>query len=276
MKQETMKLLIPMDGSPTAEAVLPALLPLIRAHRIESTLLQVLRSPEEQEEAAARLEALKGSLEARGVTPRIHTLCGTPAEQIVATAEHGGFDLIAMGTHGRTGLDRVVMGSVAEEVVRTSRVPVLLARPGVRIDGWETIVVALDGSPGAEEVLGDVARLARAVGAQVHLVRVNLSLVMVNCYRGVTFDSAKADTTSYLNGVAEQLRVQGIEVTTENFEGRPGVEIPLAARSLDAGLICMTTHGRPESIPGLGRSVAFDVIRSAPCPVYVRHIAGPS
>jgi nucleotide-binding universal stress UspA family protein len=275
MKQEVMKVLIPMDGSPTSEAILPALLPLIRSHRIESTLLQVLKSPEEEAESIPRLEALRETLVEEGVRPRIHTRCGDPARQIVEFAAHGGFDLIAMGTHGRTGLDRLRMGSVAEEVVRISRVPVLLTRPDVRIGEWETIVVALDGTPGAEEVLGDVARLALATRAEIHLVRVNLSLVMVNSYRGVTFDSAKADTMTYLNGIADQLRDQGISVTTENFEGRPGVEIPLAAKSLGAGLICMTTHGRPEEVPGLGRSVAFEVIRSAPCPVYVRHISSP-
>lgn len=273
MNQETMKVLIPVDGSPTSEAILPALMPLIRSHRIESTLLQVLENAEDEAKAAVRLEALRRNLEGEGVAPRIRTVCGTPAKEIVAAAGHGGFDLIAMGTHGRTGLDRMTMGSVAEEVVRLSRVPVLLTRPEVRLGTWERIVVALDGSPGAEEVLGDVSRLARALHAEVHLIRIDLSLVMVNSYRGVTFDSAKADTMSYLNDVAEQLRVQGIPVSTENFEGRPGVEIPLAAKALNAGLICMTTHGRPDQVPGLSRSVAAEVIRAAPCPVYVRHIS---
>ena len=275
MQQETIKVLIPVDGSPTSEAILPALLPIIRSHRIESTLFQVLESAEDEAGAVSRLESLRRNLEGKGVAPRIRTVCGTPAKEIVAAADHGGFDLIAMGTHGRTGLDRMLIGSVAEEVVRLSRVPVLLTRPDSRSGPWETIVVALDGSPGAEEVLGDVSRLAHALEAEVHLVRVDLSLVMVNSYRGVTFDSAKADTMGYLNGIADKLRDQGLTVTTENMEGRPGVEIPLAAKSLEAGLICMTTHGRPEQVPGLSRSVAAEVIRSAPCPVYVRHISGP-
>lgn len=273
MQHQTMKVLIPVDGSPVSEAILPALLPLIRSHRIESTLLQVLKSPDETDATEARLVSLRETLVEEGVRPRIHTLCGNPAKEIVTAAAHGGFDLIAMGTHGRTGLDRLRMGSVAEEVVRTSRVPVLLTRPDVRLREWETMVVALDGTSGAEEVLGDVARLALALQAEVHLVRVDLSLVMVNSYRGVTFDSAKADTHGYLNGIADRLRDQGVAVTTENLEGRPGVEIPLAAKSLGAGLICMTTHGRPEEVPGLDKSVAFEVIRGAPCPVYVRHIA---
>jgi nucleotide-binding universal stress UspA family protein len=272
MNQQTMKVLIPVDGSPTSEAVLPALMPLIRSHRIESTLLRVLGSEEQEEKAKLALESLRLRLEEAGVSPRTRTLYGAPAAEIVGTAQRGGFDLIAMGTHGRTGLERVLLGSVAEEVVRTSRVPVLLTRPGVRIASWETIVVALDGSSGAEEVLGDVARLALALQAEVHLVRIDLSLVMVNSYRGVTFDSPKADTMGYLNGIADRLRDQGITVNAENFEGRPGVEIPLAAKALGAGLICMTTEGRPEPAPGLGKSVAAEVIRAAPCPVYVRHI----
>src|SRR5581483_12328609 len=149
--------------------ILPALRPLTGSHRIESVLFRALKSPEEEPQVADRLHALKQTLQAEGIAPRILTACGEPAEKILETAAHGEFDLIAMGTHGRKGLDRIRMGSVAEEVVRRSRVPVLLARPDARVGPWETILVALDGTPGAEEVLGDVARLARAVRAEVHL-----------------------------------------------------------------------------------------------------------
>src|SRR5476649_2940545 len=147
MTAKGLKILIPVDGSSTSEAILPALLPLIRSHDIESTLLQVVDGPEHGA-SASRLDLLRGSLEAQGVAARVLVLSGKAAAEIVGAAVLGRFDPIAMGTHGRTCMDRILMGSVAEEVVRTSRVPVLLARPDCRIGSWESIVVALDGTPG--------------------------------------------------------------------------------------------------------------------------------
>ncbi|MBI3854416.1 MAG: universal stress protein [Planctomycetes bacterium] len=179
-----------------------------------------------------------------------------------------------MATHGRTGLDRLMMGSVAEEVVRSSRAPALLCRPGTRIGEWDRIVVPVDGTPGSEEVLDDVASLARSLGAEVHLVRVGLGLLMSDGYRGVSYQFTHDDPTEYLRQIASRLSSQGVSAVAERRLGMAGVEIPSLARELDAGLICMTTEGRPEQVPGLDRSVAAEVIRAAPCPVYVRRMTG--
>jgi nucleotide-binding universal stress UspA family protein len=206
------------------------------------------------------------------VETRIRIVSGRPAEEIVRQALVGGFDLIAMATHGRTGLDRVVMGSVAEEVVRSSPVPTLLCKSGVRIGAWDRIVVALDGTPGSEEVLGDVVRLARSLPASVHLLQVGLGLLLSDGYRGVPFHYPAAQR-GYLETVAARLLAQGVPAVPERRQGMAGIEIASLAAELDAGLICMTTEGRPEQLPGMDRSVAAEVIRSAPCPVYVRRMS---
>lgn len=273
MKAKGLKILVPVDGSPTSEAVLPALLPLIQSHDVESTLLQVVDVPDEGA-SASRLDLLRRSLEAQGVAVRVLIHSGKPAAEIVGAAVRGRFDLIAMGTHGRARLDRIIMGSVAEEVVRISPVPVLLARPDCRIGSWDSIVVALDGTPGGEEILPDVVRLARATRAVVHLVRVNRPLRVEDDYAVLPLDFPKADTVSYLNQIACRLQEQGIQTSVEPIQGEPGAEIARVARSLGAGLICMATEGRPPSTPGGGASVAAEVIREAPCAVYVRHMAG--
>ena len=171
---EKMKILIPLDGSPIGDSILPSIYPLMGARQAESTLFHAAETAASIQNLEARLEAQRRTLESKGVETRIRIVSGKPAEEIVRQAQIGGFDLIAMATHGRTGLERVVMGSVAEEVVRTSPVPALLCKSGTRIGAWERIVVALDGTPGSEEVLGDVVRLARSLPATVHLLQVGL------------------------------------------------------------------------------------------------------
>jgi len=270
---EKMKILIPLDGSPIGESILLSIFPLLRAGQVESTLFHAAETADTIETLEARLEAQRRMLESKGVETRIRIISGKPAEEIVRQAEIGGFDLIAMATHGRTGLERVVMGSVAEEVVRSSPVPTLLCKAGTRLDPWDRIVVALDGTPGSEEVLGDVVRLARSLPATVHLLQVGLGLLLSDGYRGVPFHYP-AKQPAYLETVAARLLAQGVTAVPERRQGMAAVEIGSLARELDAGLICMTTEGRPEELPGMGRSVAAEVIRSAPCPVYVRRMSG--
>lgn len=272
MKEPT-RVLIPLDGSPMGNAVLTSIYPLVRARNVEVTLLHVAKAAEEDEaEAVQRLEAQRQALQANAIPTRVRLVVGTPAHEILRQAATGEFDLISMATHGRTGMDRVLMGSVAEEVVRSSPIPTLLCKSRTRVGTWERIVVALDGTSGSEEILGDAVRLARSLGSTLHLVQVGLGLLRTDSYRGVKSRTAVEGTTSYLDEVAAKLMVEGISVVPERREGIAGVEIPLLAQQLDAGLICMTTEGRPELVPGLGRSVAADVIRTAPCPVYVRRM----
>jgi nucleotide-binding universal stress UspA family protein len=269
---EKMKILIPLDGSPIGDSILPSIYPLMGARQAESTLFHAAETAASIQNLEARLEAQRRTLESKGVETRIRIVSGKPAEEIVRQAQIGGFDLIAMATHGRTGLERVVMGSVAEEVVRTSPVPALLCKSGTRIGAWERIVVALDGTPGSEEVLGDVVRLARSLPATVHLLQVGLGLLLSDGYRGVPFHYPP-NSPAYLEAVAARLQSQGVTAEPERRQGMAGVEIASLARELDAGLICMTTEGRPEQIPGMDRSVAAEVIRGAPCPVYVRRMS---
>lgn len=267
------KVLIPLDGSIGGEAVLLALYPLIRSRRVESTLFHVAESAEGATRAGVYLEMRRKALESQGAAARTLVVPGRPADEILRQAAGGDFDLIAMSTHGRSGLDRILLGSVAEEVVRSSRVPALLCKAGSRMGDWGRIVVALDGTPGSEEILDDAVRLARSLHATLYLVTVGLSLLTTDGYRGVRFDQ-RPEEASYIEGVALRLIAQGVPAITERREGIPAAEILRLARELDAGLICMATEGRPELVPGLDRSIAAEVIRGAPCPVYVRHMSG--
>ena len=79
-------------------------------------------------DADRRLATLKASAAALGLTAETAVIRGRPAHAIVEHAQNGGFDLIVMGTHGRTGMAHVVMGSVAERVLRKAPCPVLTVR----------------------------------------------------------------------------------------------------------------------------------------------------
>lgn len=274
MKTPGLKILIPWDGSSTSEVILPVLLPLLRSHQVETTLLHVTGSSADEDSAASRLDVLRQGLEAQGVPSRILVHSGNAARDIVETATTRGFDLIAMGTHGRTRMDRIIMGSVAEEVVRTSPIPILLARPNCRMGSWERMIVALDGTPSGEGILEDVVCMARALRASVHLVRVRLPEQEWDDFSNPRDAFPRPDMMEYLNTVAGRLQERGIPASVAPMQGNPGDEIPRLAGSLGAGLICMATEGRPESIPGIGNSTTAEVIGKSPCAVYVRHLTG--
>ena len=137
----TKTILIPLDGSEMAEAALAearqlsgpdSTLVLVRAasavalpgtDAIDAQIYAV-------QEAEAYLDELKTNLEAQGVRGvDVHVWYGPAAAAIVDAARLYGADLIVMSTHGRSGLGRVVFGSVAESVLRGTAVPILLVRP---------------------------------------------------------------------------------------------------------------------------------------------------
>lgn len=134
------KILVPLDGSALAEAILPQVTELARGLGAELLLLRVAiahvfpgMDPTAEEvrvvhEAEEYVEALAGRLADGGVRVRSAVRYGKPAAEIIEHIADNQVDVVAMSTHGRSGLSRLVMGSVAEEVVRNAGVPVLLVR----------------------------------------------------------------------------------------------------------------------------------------------------
>ncbi len=133
-------ILVPLDGSKLAEESLDRVRDLARTRRSKVILLRVafaLVFPGADatnaqirvtEEAKGYLGKIQKRLEAEGIKAETAVRYGFPAEEILAHVNRGGIDLVAMSTHGRTGPARMVMGSVAEQVLRHSDVPVLLFR----------------------------------------------------------------------------------------------------------------------------------------------------
>ncbi|HEY7519862.1 MAG TPA: universal stress protein [Methylomirabilota bacterium] len=137
--------LVPVDGSPLAEAILPFLIDIAAPLEMAVVLMRVVEpSPpmavegtrhvlmadlgKLRREADDYLASLASRLRARGITASCEVRVGRPAERILEAARETGADLIAMSTHGRTGLGRLLFGSVAEQVLREAQVPVFLMR----------------------------------------------------------------------------------------------------------------------------------------------------
>jgi nucleotide-binding universal stress UspA family protein len=140
------RILVPLDGSPSAESILPFAETLARSFEAEILLVRVIEPVDaaaalatgDVDEAerlrgcqmAARqyLDACAERLAAAGHAVRARVALGAPAPEIVAITEAEKADVIAMTTHGRVGMRRLVYGSVAEAVVRAATVPVLILR----------------------------------------------------------------------------------------------------------------------------------------------------
>lgn len=135
-----MKVLVPLDGSQVAECVLPTVEAWAKKLDMEITLLAVIQYPgprwpggreivtREEAEVAAYLKQMQGRLTEKGLKVDIATKEGNPGDAIIDFASEGGFELIAMSTHGLSGVERWLLGSVTEKVVRHSPVPVLVVR----------------------------------------------------------------------------------------------------------------------------------------------------
>jgi nucleotide-binding universal stress UspA family protein len=267
------RVLLPLDGSQLACAALRSLQQLLRHGQVEVTLARVVEPNEAVAFAhgsAAEL-AMRANLEQTrsqlgdGLASRIELLRGDPAEEILRAS--AGHDLVAMTTHGRTGLDRWVRGSVAERVLRSSTVPLLLCNPHTLVtraaDRLERIVVPLDGSAEGLKVLPVVQRIAAAHDAHVTLLTVEVPALTE--LPGLGHGEDPAACGRVLRSCAEELRGAGLRVDVEEAFGPVASEILRVSRRAD--LLAMTTHGRS----GPGRwwfgSIAEEVLRRVTCPL---------
>jgi nucleotide-binding universal stress UspA family protein len=213
---------------------------------------------------------------------------GEAAEVIVETAAADKNTLIVMATHGRSGLNRFLLGSVAEKVLRASVNPLLLVKANEPIvtDGeapLTSIVVPLDGSDLAEGVLPMVEELAKKLGLEVVLIRayaipygaystgdgfydpVNLEAFLARL-REETFD--------YLERKTAHLKRNGVaNVSFVAKEGRSADEIIKFAGETPANLVAMSSHGRSGIKRWVLGSVTETVVRHSGDPVLVLRAA---
>ena len=291
------KILIPLDGSQTAEKVLPYARYLAGKFKIPVELLAVVDIAEMAAHISADSARFLDTMIENGMRSSETYLRGIAAtfsgakvdctvekgraeETIIEKGETDKAVLIAMATHGRSGLNRFLLGSVAEKVLRGAANPLLLVRATeqAKVDGtaaFKTVIVPLDGSELAESVLPTVTNAAKALDVEVLLFRAYH--VPYNAYAGddgyyaVNYDElisgVRDEANAYLAKKVAELKKLGIEkVSSMSAEGFAGDEIIGLGRKTPEGLIAMCSHGRS----GLKRWVLGSVTETV-----VRHTVDP-
>jgi nucleotide-binding universal stress UspA family protein len=267
-------IVVPLDGSSLGERALPYATSLVRESGAQLILVQALQHAEagkggDREAAEAYLGDIAWILTGEGIAATTEVAGGDAAEVIIRTARQRWADLIAMSTHGRSGLGRWLYGSVADALLRRAETPVLLV-PAAADQPWPKrphaggkrgfkILVPLDGSELALEAVDPAADLAAALGDDLLLLQVAEPprYPYGEGYAYLPYDPA-ADLVAakqYLEGVAAMLRARQLTVDVQTDVGFAAATIAQVAQEQGIDAIAMATHGRS----GLARLVLGSV-----------------
>ena len=293
------RILVPLDGSETAEKALPYARAFAGNLKVPVELLGVIDiSHYASGDRVRYLDALIDAaiLRNQEYLKRVATTFagarvestvegGAPAEAIVTKAAGNKGTLIVMATHGRSGLKRWLLGSIAEKVLRGASNPALLVRASgeTETEGEVTptrIIVPLDGSELAEAALTTVVELARALKLKVVLLRAYSVKAIMYSDEDNLHDSneiateLKNEATRYLDHWAGRLKSEGCaDVLPIVSEGDAAETIIEVAEGAPNSLIAMCTHGRSGVKRWVLGSVTEKVIRHAGNPVLVLRVA---
>ena len=283
---------VPLDGSRLAEQILPFArffavplnLPVDLFTVIESASNHPSWSPAR---ARGYLEGVREKYFSSGVSTNFHVETGEAATVIIEHYRNDPHCLIAMATHGMSGLRRWLMGSVTSKVVQHAANPLLIIRPTEKADpvipaSLRTIIVPLDGSALAEKALPTVIGLAKPLKLEVQLVRAYTPAAETYIIAdGVIAQSTaqfneniKSEAETYLDGKVQALRAEGLDnVISTAVLGDAATEIIDFAIRTENNLVAMSTHGRS----GVGRwllgSVAEKVVQHSQDPVLLIRVA---
>ena len=196
------------------------------------------------------------------------------SEGILSYAREKDMDLVVMGTHGRRGARRLLMGSVAEEVVRQASCPVMTVCTGEEDRShrtFERILVPIDFSEYSPLAIGYAVELAQTYGARLDLLHVVDEVTFTGIYGlesvAVSFqDVVQRAEEALAKMVREEIGFE--HVLAKVRAGHPPTDIVETAREQEADLIVIPTHGRTGFRHFLMGSVAEKVVRRAPCPVF--------
>jgi len=233
-----------------------------------------------RKDAEQQLSALLARLTQRGLTGTSRHVTGIPSLQIAQEAALVGADLVVLGTHGRSGLAHVLLGSTAERVVASAPCPVLIVRtpasqarpatPAAAPPAIRHLLVPLDFSDCSLEALEYAVQVAKQFGASLTLLH-----VMEPVSYGLDFTLAlggsahetRARLETRLEELATPLRTQGLSVDQALRGGAPADSILSWTGQRAYDLIVMGTHGRRGLSHLASGSVAEAVLRRASCPV---------
>lgn len=281
---------MPLDGSELAEAIIPYVGRFASTLGAELVLFSALDADLDRDE-----EALKQATEnARNYHQEVQTRysvsalseikSGEPYKVIVDAQIESKCDLVAMSTHGRTGIMRGVLGSVSDRVMRLTDVPVLLFSPPGASQASarptspdvKTLIVPLDGSPLSEEVVPYVEQLATNLSANIILLQsVSVRIADDIFGGGYAVDPSLIEgelikqAESYLTSVTNKLSGKGIEVQWRVLLDTALTAIVDVAQNTPNSLVTMCTRGQSGVTRLIVGSVTASVVRECGNPILV-------
>jgi nucleotide-binding universal stress UspA family protein len=278
------EILIPLDGSKEAESVLPYVRNLAPQFNSRVYILGVgigRKTRRVNRLLEDYVNRIVNELHVHNIKSEPVILYGTAAEKILDFTAEKEIDLIIMATHGRSGITRWWMGSVAEKVISEATAPVLLVRSKRRrttgtadkLEPIHKILAPLDGSDIGEVALPYAEAIAANSQATVNLIQIISppGTVEANLLGGPDwrkFVNAMRDAgESYLKSIAERLSGKDIKVSYEVLTGDPADKIVEYATAKGANLIAMSTHGRTGLSRWVLGSVADKVLHGARIPI---------
>jgi nucleotide-binding universal stress UspA family protein len=277
------RVLIPTDGSDTAEAAAESAMTVAELFDAQLHVVHVLELgdlPAEYEDVGADEFAHSGDESvsriadramARGLDVERNTFDGGSRvhEALLAYVDDHDVDLVVMGTHGRTGLDRLVLGSVAELVVRESPVPVLTVHEDGVLDAEvEKVLAPTDGSDSALAAVDEAIEVVAETGASLHTIyAVDTHVVWGGIGAESVMEAMRTAGRKALDDVVDRATAAEVTVEASAMEGTPHRAIVDYAEEHDVDLIVLGTHGRRGFDRYLLGSVAERVIRTAETPV---------
>jgi nucleotide-binding universal stress UspA family protein len=288
--------LVPLDGSKLAEEILPLAERLSSAFNIPLHLLTVIQQdavaatrapgPDASKQAAQKAQdylRMVSKRVSRSVGPEHVTTSvqiAKVADAIVQEADSVPETLIALSSHGRSGLTRMLLGSVADKVLHGTKAPVFLYAPREdmpvrQAEDLTTMIVPLDGSALAEQALPHAVALAKALQLRMVLVRVTSTLVdlVADGFYEVTqglVDTLENEAIDYLDQQVSTLQQQGLtDVDRRHLTGTAAGKIIDIAKETPRSFIVMCTHGRSGMQRWALGSVADQVVSRVAVPVLV-------
>jgi nucleotide-binding universal stress UspA family protein len=282
-------ILVPLDGSAFGEHALPmaidfalragATLKLVHVHTTIPaegmvTMYAPMEPPARERELTYLQNVAKRVRIASGVRVTTDLLDGPVPDAISEYAQATGTDLILLCTHGRGPLSRFWLGSVADELIRRTAIPVLLVKPNEGHANFsekpvlQRFLIPLDGSQLAEQILEPAIELGTLTGAVFTLLRVIEQLPTLD-YRTVELEDKPHD---YLNRIESCLQERSLQVQTRVIV-QPDIACAIVAEAQahSTNLIALATHGRGGLARVLAGSAADKVVRGASTHVLIVH-----
>lgn len=280
------RILFPTDGSGGADQALEHVLDIASAHGTTVHLLNVADTTRDsltrvqgeiidvlEREGEDLLDDVAERARKRGVETVSTVLQGEPYRTIVQYADEYDIDLIVMPTHGRSGLQRLLLGSTTERVVRRAEVPVLTIRPdaadAVRYP-YRGVAVPTDGSEGASEALSVGANVATDAEAALYVLSVityqSLGIDVRSDIQSAMLEESAEEIVEEATAAAERAGVETVDGAVE-YGSSVHEAILEFLEQRDIDLVVVGTHGRTGFDRFLLGSVAEALLRTSPVPV---------